>query len=113
MRLQRSSSTRRPWDSFCAPTQPPTALPRLGLARALKRGHPEAYLAKSQAVLEGLIYKKDPVLAYAYARVAEQEAAKNHLILKNLDRWKQQAARYLDQEQIAESEQLALELKDP
>ena len=86
---------------------------RLGLARALNRGHPEAYLAKSQAVLEGLIYKKDPVLAYAYARVAEQEAAKNQLILKDLDRWKQQAARYLDQEQVAEAEQLALELKSP
>lgn len=86
---------------------------RLGLARALEKGHPEAYLAKSQAVLEGLIYKKDPVLAYAYARVAEQEAAKSQIILNNLDRWKQQAARYLDQEQIAEAEQLALELKVP
>jgi hypothetical protein len=86
---------------------------RLGLARALERGHPEAYLAKSQAVLEGLIYQKDPVLAYAYARVAEQEAAKNQLILQDLDRWKQQAARYLDQEQIAEAEQLALEMKAP
>ena len=86
---------------------------RLGLARALKRGHPEAYLARSQAVLEGLIYKKDPVLAYAYARVAEQEAAKNHLLLKDLARWKQQAARYLDLQQIAEAEQLALEMKAP
>ena len=86
---------------------------RLGLARALERGHPEAYLARSQAVLEGLIYKKDPVLAYAYARVAEHEAAKNHLLLRDLDRWKQQAASYLDQEQIAEAEQLALELKAP
>jgi hypothetical protein len=86
---------------------------RLGLARALERGHPEAYLARSRAVLEGLIYKKDPVLAYAYARVAEHEAAKNHLILRDLDYWKQQAAAYLDQEQIAEAEQLALELKAP
>ena len=86
---------------------------RLGLARGLERGHPEAYLAKSQALLEGLIYKKDPVLAYAYARVAEQEAAKNQVIIRDLDQWKQQAARYLDQEQIAEAEQLALELKVP
>jgi hypothetical protein len=86
---------------------------RLGLARALERGHPEAYLARSRAVLEGLIYRKDPVLAYAYVRVAEQEAAKNHLLLKDLERWKQQAASYLDQEQIAEAEQLALELKVP
>ena len=86
---------------------------RLGLARGLERGHPEAYLAKSRAVLEGLIYKKDPVLAYAWARVAEQEAASNHVLLRDLDRWKQQAARYLDQGQIAEAEQLALELKAP
>jgi len=86
---------------------------RLGLARALERGHPEAYLAMAQAVLEGLIYKKDPVLAYAYVRVAEQEAAKNHLILRDLDRWKQQVARYLDQQQISEAEQLALELNVP
>ncbi len=49
---------------------------RLGLARALEEGHPEAYVAKSQALLEGLIYPKDPQLAYAYARKAEIEAAK-------------------------------------
>ena len=86
---------------------------RRGLARALEKGHPEAYLAKSRALLEGLIFDKDPVLAYAYARLAEQEAAKNQLLIQDLDRWKQQAARYLDQGQIAEAEQLALELKAP
>jgi len=86
---------------------------RLGLARALEKGHPEAWLAKSQAVLEGLIYPKDPVLAYACARVAELEAAKNHLILSDVGLWKEQAARYLSQEQIAEAEQLALELNSP
>jgi hypothetical protein len=86
---------------------------RLGLARALEKGHPEAWLAKSQAVLEGLIYPKDPLLAYAYARMAELEAAKNHLILSEADRWKQEAARYLSQEQIAEAGQQALELRSP
>jgi hypothetical protein len=86
---------------------------RLGLARALERGHPEAYLARSRALLEGLIYKKDPVLAYAYARVAEQEAAKNQVIINDLEQWKQQAAKYLSQEQIAEAEQLVPELKVP
>jgi len=86
---------------------------RLGLARALEKGHPEAWLAKSQAVLEGLIYPKDPVLAYACARMAELEAAKNHLIVKDIGLWKEQAARYLGQEQIAEAEQLVLELKSP
>ena len=86
---------------------------RLGLARALEKGHPEAYLAKSQAVLEGLIYPKDPLLAYAYARKAELEAAKNHMILSDVDRWKQEAAKYLSQEQVAEAEQLAHELNSP
>lgn len=86
---------------------------RLGLARALEKGHPEAYLAKSRAVLEGLIYKKDPVLAYAYVRLAEQEASKNRVILSELDDWKQQTAKYLNPEQIAEAEQLLQELKAP
>jgi len=86
---------------------------RLGLARALEKGHPEAYLAKSQAVLEGLIYPKDPVLAYAYAHIAELEAAKNHMIVNDIDVWKQQAAKYLGPEQIAEAEQMALEMRLP
>jgi TPR repeat protein len=86
---------------------------RLGLARALEKGHPEAYLAKSRAVLEGLIYKKDPVLAYAYARKAELEAAKSQMIVKDIGIWKQEAARYLSREKIAEAEQLALEMKSP
>ena len=86
---------------------------RLGLARALEKGHPEAYLAQSQALLEGLIYPRDPVMAYAYAHLAGMEAAKNRLLLNDLDRWKQQAAKYLDEQQIAEAERLALELKAP
>ena len=86
---------------------------RLGLTRALEKGHPEAYLAQSQALLEGLIYPRDPVMAYAYAHLAGTEAAKNRLILNDLDRWKQQSAKYLDEQQIAEAEQLALELKAP
>lgn len=86
---------------------------RLGLARALEKGHPEAYLAKSQALLEGLIYPKDPVLSLAYAQAAEFEASRNHIILDNLGRWKQEATKYLDQAQIAEAEQMALELRAP
>jgi hypothetical protein len=86
---------------------------RLGLARALEKGHPEAYLAKSQAILEGLLYPKDPALALAYARKAEIEAAKNHLILREIDRWKKEATKYLSQEQVAEAEQGALELESP
>lgn len=86
---------------------------RLGLTRALEKGHPEAYLAQSRAVIEGLIYRKDPVLAYAYVLLAEREAGKNRLILEDLGHWKQQAAKYLDPSQVAEAEQRALELQAP
>ena len=87
------------------------ATARFGLARALEKGHPEAWLAKSKAILEGLIYPKDPLLAYAHARKAELEAEKNHMIVKEIATWKEQAARYLSQEQVAEAGQLALELR--
>ena len=86
---------------------------RFALARALEKGHPEAYLAKSQAILEGLIYQKDPVLAYSYVRKAELEAAKSHMILKAVDHWKKEASKYLSLEQIAEAEQLALDFETP
>lgn len=84
---------------------------RLGLERALARGHPEAYVAKSRAVLEGMIYPRDPQLAYAYARAAELQAAKHLTVVYGIDNWKQAAAQYLDEEQVAEAERMALELR--
>jgi TPR repeat protein len=84
---------------------------RLAFARALEKGHPEAYLAKSQALLEGLIYPKNPLEAYAHARAAELAAARVHLILEDLDYWKKSAAQHLTEAQLAEAESLALELQ--
>ncbi len=84
---------------------------RLGLARALKKGRPEAYLANSQALLEGLIYPKSPMEAFAYARAAELTAARYQLILEDLDYWKTVAAQHLTDEQLAEAEHMALELQ--
>ena len=84
---------------------------RLGLARALEKGHPEAYLANSRALLEGLIYPKNPTEAFAYARVAELTAARNHLILEDLEYWKKAAAQHLTEEQLRLAENKALELQ--
>lgn len=83
---------------------------RLGLSRALEKGYPEAYLAQSQAVLEGLIYPKDPLLAYAYARAAELEAARHRVMVRDIGERKSAAAQYLSKEELAEAEQLAREL---
>ena len=84
---------------------------RRGLARAMEKGHPEAYLANAQALLEGLIYPKNPMEAYAYARAAELSAARTQLILEGLDYWKNAAARNLGDDQLAEAESLALDLQ--
>jgi TPR repeat protein len=83
---------------------------RLAFARAMAKGHPEAYLGMSRAVLEGLIYPRDPVLAYAYALRAETEGRNHRTIVGNAGYWKAAAAQYLDQEQIAEARHLALEM---
>ena len=84
---------------------------RLGLARALEKGRPEAYLANSQALLEGLIYPKNPMEAFAYARAAELTAARYHRILEDLEYWKKAAAQHLTAEQLALAENTALELQ--
>ncbi len=83
---------------------------RFAFARALDKGHPEAYLAKSQAVLEGLVFPRDPLLAYAYALRAELAAASNRTIASDVGHWKQEAAKYLTTDQIAEARQIALEM---
>lgn len=84
---------------------------RLAFTRALEKGHPEAYLAKSQALLEGLIYPKNPMDAFAHARAAELVAARYHLILEDLDYWKKSAAQHLTPAELAEAEKMALELQ--
>jgi TPR repeat protein len=84
---------------------------RLALNRALENGHPEAYLAMSQAVLEGAIYPKDPILAMAYVRAAEFAAMDNRIILERLERQKYLASQNLTPDQIAQAEEIALELR--
>lgn len=101
---------------------PPLAMKRPGVVEAFKstaeyalsqgmqKGHPEAYLAMSQVLLEGLIYPRDRVMAYAYARTAEMKASQSQFILDQVGYHKQRIGQYLNQEQISEAEQLALEL---
>jgi hypothetical protein len=84
---------------------------RFGLVRAMEKGHPEAYLANAQALLEGLIYPKNPKEAFAHARAAELIAARHHLILEDLDYWKMASAKLLTDEELAEAEKIALELQ--
>jgi hypothetical protein len=83
---------------------------RDALTGALKKGHPEAYLAMSEAVLDGAVFARDPVMALAYARAAELEAMRSHIILRDLAEQKQLASQFLDPEQIAEAEEFARNL---
>lgn len=83
---------------------------RYALSEGMENGHPEAYLAMSQAIFEGLLYRKDPVMALAYARTAEMKAAQSQVILDQVGNQKQRIAQHLTREQISEAEQLALDL---
>ena len=84
---------------------------RRALERAVENGHPEAWLAMSEAVSDGVVFEKDPILALAYARVAELEARANHIILHDLDKQKFAAGQFLDAVQKAEAEELAHRLR--
>lgn len=84
---------------------------RFALNRALEKGHPEAYLAMSQAQLDGVIFPKDAVLALAYARVAELEAMENKFINARIARQKSQISEQLNAEQLAEADELAHRLR--
>jgi len=83
---------------------------RMALNLAMDKGHPEAYLAMSQAVYEGLIYPKDPVLALAYARVAEMKGSQNRILLQGLERRKHTITQFLQPDQVADAEELALQM---
>jgi len=82
------------------------------LSGALENGHPEAYLAMSEAVLDGVVFARDPVMAMAYARAAELEAMENHVILRNLDKQKQLIGQFLDAEQMADADEMAQRLRE-
>jgi hypothetical protein len=81
------------------------------LESALEIGHPEAWLAMSRAVSDGVVFAKNPVLALAYARVAELEAMENRILLNDLQEQKWAAGQFLDQAQRAEAEELAQRLR--
>jgi hypothetical protein len=87
------------------------ATARMALNGALEKGHPEAYLAMSRALFEGVLYSRDPVMAFAYARAAELEAMSNHIILRGLDDQKSAVSQYLDNGQLAEAEGLVQQLR--
>ncbi|MDX1557091.1 MAG: hypothetical protein R3212_13755, partial [Xanthomonadales bacterium] len=81
-----------------------------GLSQGIRKGHPEAYLAMSQALMLGVVFPKDPITAYAYLRVAELRAADERWMLQRTEFYKERMSDYLSHEQIAEAEHLALEL---
>jgi hypothetical protein len=87
------------------------ATARSALGGAIEKGHPEAYLAMSRAVFEGVIFPRDPILAMAYARVAELEAMANRIILRGLADHKFELAQFLNSEQMAEAEELSRQLR--
>lgn len=83
---------------------------RYALSEGMEKGHPEAYLAMAQAVFEGLLYRKDPIMAYAYARTAEMKAAQSQIILDSAGEQKLRISQHLNPDQISEAEQMALDL---
>jgi len=87
------------------------ATARSALGGALEKGHPEAYLAMSRAVFEGVIFPRDPILAMAYARVAELEAMANRIILRGLAEHKFELSQFLDSEQAAKAEEVSRQLR--
>jgi len=82
------------------------------LESAVENGHPEAWLAMSRAVSDGVVFPRDPVLALAYARVAELEAMESRIILNDLEEQKFAAGQFLDEVQRAEAEELAQRLRN-
>ncbi|MCU0988722.1 MAG: hypothetical protein MUE63_03810 [Xanthomonadales bacterium] len=88
------------------------ATANLALSQALEKGHPEAWLAMSRAVFDGVVFPEDAVLALAYARVAEAEAMENRIILRGLEEQTDAIIQRLDPAQVAEAEELARRLPE-
>ncbi|MDX1557185.1 MAG: hypothetical protein R3212_14240, partial [Xanthomonadales bacterium] len=86
------------------------ATARYALSRALDRGHPEAFLAMSEAYRQGIIYPRDPVKAYAYLRAAEMQAGQIQRILNYVNRYVPWLTEELRPEEQAEGEALAQQL---
>ena len=83
---------------------------KFALEQAMNTGHPEAYVVMSQAVIDGVIYPRDPILAYAYAHLGELKAMNSRALSAKASHQKSQVSEFLELEEIAEAKQLALEL---
>jgi len=83
---------------------------RKGLNAALKLRHPDAYLAMSIALGDGIIYPRDPVAAYAYALAAEQQSGPNSRYADRVKEINYTNAQLITQEQIWDAEKMAREL---
>jgi len=84
---------------------------RFALSRAMERGHPEAFVVMSQAIIDGIVFPRDPVLAYAYAHLAELEAVQNPAVLGRIGHQKFMVSQNVDLEQIADAEALAHQMR--
>lgn len=80
------------------------------LEKALERGHPEAYLAMSQALSDGIVFEKDPFGAYAYAHTAELVAYENREFINQIGHQKYILASLLTTQEVEDAKQLAHEL---
>jgi len=87
------------------------ATARLALAQAMNKGHPEAYMTMSYALLQGVIYPKDLVMSLAYMRVAEQKAAHHQIALAMYPSLMNTIEQNMTPREISEAEKLALELQ--
>lgn len=87
------------------------ATSRYALTRAVEKGHPEAFLAMSQARLDDIIFPRDPVLAMAYVRVAELEAMENTIIESRIGQQRSRVAPLLTPDQLAEADELAQRIR--
>lgn len=83
---------------------------RYSLEGALERGHPESYLAMSQALSDGIVFEKDPLGAYAYAHAAELVAYESREFLNKIRRQKYILTPLLAKQELDDAKQLAHEL---
>lgn len=86
---------------------------RFALSQAMEKGHPEAFMAMSQALLDGVVFPRGPVMAFAHLRAAELRAPPDYLLLfaDGIERQKQTIAQHLDADQLLAAEAAAQELR--
>jgi hypothetical protein len=77
---------------------------------ALERGHPEAYLAMSEALLDDVVFVKNPVAALAYVKAAKFVTSENRIIMNMIGVREYRISQFLTLEEIADAEVLADEI---